>query len=167
MAKSTAGKHRKGKSAIQKRDQQSDSDGKVVAIPRRMQKRMGKGTLLIPAPRDVDAVMRRTKLGRLVTQSTIRAKLAAKAGADHACPLCTGIFARIAAEAAEEERRDGIERITPWWRTIKDNGALNEKFPGGTAAQAVKLQAEGFKIVAGSGKQPPKVADFEKYLVRA
>jgi hypothetical protein len=80
--------------------------------------------------------------------------------------LTTGIFVRVAAEAAEEDRQAGKIRITPYWRTIKDDGKLNEKFPGGARAQAAKLRQEGFTIQAGKGKQPPKVKEFEKYLVK-
>ena len=63
----------------------------------------------------------------------------------------------VVAEAAEEDRQAGKKRITPYWRTIKDDGKLNEKFPGGVRAQAAKLRQEGFTIQPGKGKQPPKV----------
>jgi alkylated DNA nucleotide flippase Atl1 len=55
--------------------------------------------------------------------------------------------------------------VTPYWRTIKAGGKLNEKYPGGAAAQAEKLIAEGHEIVPGRGKQPPKVKDWERKLV--
>ena len=55
--------------------------------------------------------------------------------------------------------------MTPYWRTIKAGGKLNEKFPGGVETQAEKLLAEGHEIEPGRGKQPPKVKDFEKVLV--
>ena len=131
-----------------------------------MRKRFGSGTMLIPKPLDVDAIMRRVRKGRLIVQSQIRDELAKRSKADCACPMTTGIFVRIAAEAAEEDRLAGKKRITPYWRTIRDNGGLNEKFPGGARAQAAKLVREGFTITPGKGKQPPKVTDFEKRLVR-
>ena len=103
---------------------------------------------------------------KLVTVSRIRARLAADAGADHACPMTTGIFIRIAAEAAEEARRAGRTRITPYWRTIKQDGSLNETYPGGAKAQAAKLRQEGFKFEkVGKGAKPPRVVDFEKHLI--
>lgn len=83
-----------------------------------------------------------------------------------ACPLCTGIFVRIAAEAAEEDRRAGRKRITPYWRVIRDDGSLNEKCPGGPAAQAVKLRMEGHQLEAGRGKKLPKVSDFQNRLAK-
>src|SRR5690349_19426304 len=76
---------------------------KVVEIPTAMQKRSGAGKMLIPCPLDVDALIRTVRRGRLVTQSQIRESLARAHKADVACPITTGIFVRIAAEAAEED----------------------------------------------------------------
>jgi hypothetical protein len=104
--------------------------------------------------------MKSARKGRLITLTQIRANLARKAGVDLCCPLTTGIFARLAAEAAEEDAAAGKKRITPWWRTIRDNGKLIDKFPGGGKLQATRLRKEGFKIIPGRGKQPPTVADF-------
>ena len=51
------------------------------------------------------------------------------------------------------------------WRVIKADGSLNEKFPGGVAAQAARLEKEGHTIEPGKDKKPPRVKDFEKSLV--
>lgn len=150
----------------QKLEREHESHGKIVPIPERMQKGFGVGGMLIPRPLDVDAIMRKVGKGKLITQSQLRDELARRSKADATCPLTTGIFVRIVAEAAEEDRRTGKKRITPYWRTIKDNGALNEKFPGGPQAQAKKLRAEGFAIKPAKGKQPPKVKDFERRLIK-
>jgi hypothetical protein len=140
--------------------------GKVVPVPAGMQKRYGTGTMLIPKPLDVDALIRKVSKGRLATASRIRARLAADSGADQACPFTTGLFVRIAAEAAEEDRRAGKKRITPYWRLVRDDGSLNQKFPGGAKAQATRLRQEGFTVERGRGKKPPRVKDFEKYLAK-
>lgn len=154
-----------GKTWRQKLEQEHPNHGKIVAVPPRMQNRFSGGNVLIPRPRDVDAIMRSVKKGRLITTSQIRARLAQAAGADSACPLTTGIFMRIAAEAAEEDARAGKTRITPYWRTIQDSGKLNVKFPGAGKVQAARLREEGFTIEPGRGKQPPRVKDFERYVV--
>ena len=60
---------------------------------------------------------------------------------------------------------EGEKDITPYWRTLKLGGQLNEKYPGGVEAQAARLRAEGYTIEPAKGKQPPKVKDFEKALV--
>ena len=77
----------------------------------------------------------------------------------------TGIFASIAARAAEEMKAEGKEDITPYWRTIKSGGELNEKYPGGVEAQAANLRAEGHTIEPGRDGKPRRVNDFEKSLV--
>jgi alkylated DNA nucleotide flippase Atl1 len=118
--------------------------------------------MVVPRPLDVDAAMRSVRKGMLLTMTRLRARLAAAAGADVACPFTTGIFARLAAEAAEEDRASGKARFTPWWRTIKDGGRLNDKFPGGVKAQAAKLRAEGFRIERGRGANSLRVADFDR-----
>jgi hypothetical protein len=47
---------------------------------------------------------------------------------------------------------------------LKADGSLNEKFPGGTGAQAARLREEGHIIEPSKGKKPPRVKDFEKSL---
>src|SRR5215831_3759245 len=115
---------------------------KVVEIPESMRKRLGTGTMLIPSPRDVEALMRTVPRGGLITVARLRQDLAGKYAADVTCPLTTGMFVRIAAEAAEEDAREGKKRITPYWRVIQDDGSLNTKFPGGVEAQAARLREE-------------------------
>ena len=63
--------------------------------------------ILIPKPLDVDAVVRIIPKGKLVTDVQIREKLAKDNGADTTCSKVTGIFLRIAAEAAEENKSNG------------------------------------------------------------
>ncbi len=124
-----------------------------------------KGRMLIPKPFDVDAIMRKIPAGKLATVEQIRARLARDCGADYTCPLTTGMFLRIAAEAAEEDLIEGREPITPYWRVIKAGGSLNEKFPGGVEAQAARLREEGHSVQPGVGKKPPRVEGFAKLLV--
>lgn len=119
---------------------------KIVAIPARMRRRMGEGTMLVPIPLDVDAAIRRIPPGRVMTTGELRKQLAREFGADITCPLCVGMFLRIAAEAAEERGQDK----TPYWRVVADDGKLNPKFPGGANAQAAALRAEGHAITTGA-----------------
>ena len=138
---------------------------KVVDVPPKMVKRFGNGKMLIATPLLVDALIRQVERGRLVTVRQLRERLAKDFKVDSTCPLTTGIFVRIAAETAGEDFRMGRPEITPYWRVIRDDGSLNEKFPGGVAAQATHLRQEGHTIEPGKGKKPPKVKDFEKALV--
>jgi hypothetical protein len=104
-------------------------------------------------------MIRATPKGRITTVSSIRDGLAKRHLADVTCPITTGIFVRIAAEAAEEEAQAGKTRITPYWRVVKDDGSLNPKFPGGVQSQAEHLRAEGHQIVAGKGNKPSRVVN--------
>jgi hypothetical protein len=61
--------------------------------------------------------------------------------------MTTGIFAWIAAHAADEARAAGEKRITPYWRTLKTGGELNPKYPGGIPALKKLLAAEGHKVI--------------------
>src|SRR6266536_1787448 len=80
-------------------------EAKVVPIPESMRKRFGSGTMLIPNPMDIQALIQQVPEGRLVTQPQIRSALAEVSGANVTCPITTGIFVRIVAEAAQEEAR--------------------------------------------------------------
>jgi hypothetical protein len=131
---------------------------KVVNIPPNMQKRTGPGTMVLPSPHDVESAMRAIRRGRVMPVSRLREYLAGKYSVDTACPLVTGIFVRIAAEAAEEDARAGKSRITPYWRVVKEDGSLNPKFPGGVERQAERLREEGHRIVPATGRKPPRVA---------
>jgi 6-O-methylguanine DNA methyltransferase, DNA binding domain len=144
------------------REKLADSKGlpRVTEVTGKMIKRFGMGTLVIPAPMEVDELMRRVPKGRVTTINELRQALAHKHRTDFACPMVTGIFAWIAAHAAEEAATEGKKRITPYWRTLKANGELNTKYPGGAAAQAKRLRAEGVAIEPGRGKKPPRVREF-------
>jgi alkylated DNA nucleotide flippase Atl1 len=119
-------------------------------------------TMVIPAPREVDALMRRVPSGKVTTIEHLRGALAKRHGTMMACPMTTGIFAWIAAHAAEEERANGRADATPWWRTLKTGGVLNAKYPGGLAEQKRRLVAEGHRV-ARKGRETV-VVEFERAL---
>jgi 6-O-methylguanine DNA methyltransferase, DNA binding domain len=137
---------------------------RIEAITQKIAARWGvEGTMVIPAPREVDAIMRRVPRGRLITIDEIRAALAARHGTTVACPITTGIFASIAARAGEDEA-EGRKRVTPYWRTLKGSGELNPKYPGGLAEQKRRLRAEGDEVVAKGNRA--FVADYERWLAK-
>jgi hypothetical protein len=112
----------------------------------RLAEKWGAGLMLIPAPREVNEIMRRIPQGSLTTIQEIRAELARKHEADYTCPITTGIFAWISAHAAEEAGESGTLDITPYWRTLKTGGELNPKYPGGIEELRRKLESEGHEI---------------------
>ncbi|HEX5054234.1 MAG TPA: hypothetical protein VFZ65_20820 [Planctomycetota bacterium] len=137
---------------------------RVEKVPARLAARWGKGTFVIPAPIEVDAMMRAVPRGKLTTVNEIRAALAQRHRATIACPMTTGIFAVIAARAADEQERVGKARVTPYWRTLKQGGELNPKFPGGVEVLRTRLEAEGHEVEA-RGKRW-FVVDHGKRLAR-
>jgi hypothetical protein len=139
---------------------------KVEPITGRMSQRWGAGTVVIPAPLEVDAFMRSVPRGQLTTVNQIREALARKHGATIGCPITTGIFVWIAAHAADELAFGGEKNITPYWRTLRSDGALNPKYPGGVQEQAARLKAEGHTVEFFKGNKLPKVKDFEKSLAK-
>lgn len=155
---------KKGKKSWAEKLQNDHGLPKVEPIPARNKKQWGTGTLVIAAPREVDALMKRVGKGKLTTINELRQALAAKHHATIACPMTTGIFANIAAHAADEAAQAGKVRITPYWRTLKADGELNPKFPGGVEVLRARLEAEGHTVVA-RGKRL-FVADFAHSLAR-
>ena len=132
---------------------------KVVPLTGKAGERWGPGTMVVPAPMDVDAIMRRVPSGGLITINEIRAQVAARHGATIACPITSGIFAWIASHAAEEAAAEGEAEVTPYWRTLKTGGELNPKYPGGIERQRERLEAEGHQVVP-KGKRWV-VADYQ------
>jgi hypothetical protein len=146
------------------REKLADDKGlpKVCEVTGKLSKRWGEGRFVIPAPREVDALMKQVPRSRVVTINELRDALAKKHRTDFACPLTTGIFSWIAAHAAVEDEAAGKKPITPYWRTLKLGGEVNPKYPGGVEGVAKRLRAEGHKLVS-KGKRT-LVADYEKKL---
>jgi alkylated DNA nucleotide flippase Atl1 len=147
------------------REKLADDKGlpKVCAVTGKMTQRWGTGRMVIPAPREVDALMKQVPKGRVITINELRAILAARHRAKFACPITTGIFSWIAAHAAAEAASAGAKRITPYWRTLKTGGEINPKYPGGVEDIARRLRAEGHTVIQ-KGKRF-LVPDYQRALV--
>ncbi len=137
---------------------------RVEAISDGMRKQWGTGTIVIPAPREVDEIMRRVPKRKLITINHIREIVARRHDATIGCPITTGILARIAAGAAGEDEADGRTAITPYWRTLKAGGELNPKYPGGVTGQKRHLESEGHEVFAKGSRM--FVRDFERSIAR-
>ncbi len=112
-------------------------------------------------PLDYDKVMRLVPLGKLLTIGAIRDYFARRSGADFTEPITAGIFVFIAAWAGFQRTDDK----TPYWRTLKADGELNAKYPGGVAAQKEMLEKEGHTIIQKGRKNIRYyVKDYEKAL---
>jgi len=130
------------------REKLADAKGgpKVCPIDETKSRRWGTGTFVIATPQEVDELMRRVPRGQLTTIDALRQALARRHGATIACPITTGIFAWIAAHAAVEAEEAGGANTTAYWRTLKSNGEINPKYPGGIAAIKRQLTTEGHHV---------------------
>ena len=120
---------------------------KVQVIDSSMRKTWGEGTVVIPAPLEVNALMQQVPHGRLTTINELRQALARKHGSTIACPITTGIFAWIAAHASVELEPAPSSCQVPYWRTLKQKGELNTKYPGGIENLKILLSNEGHQII--------------------
>jgi alkylated DNA nucleotide flippase Atl1 len=114
-------------------------------------------------PSEVVEIMKKVPKGKLVTIVEICKKTAEKHKVKACCSLTTGIFIMTAANAAEEAVKQGKNLNIPYWRTLKADGFLNEKYPGGPEAQKEKLENEGFKVLE-KGKRYV-VQNYQDFLV--
>jgi len=114
-------------------------------------------------PSEVVEAMRKTPKGKLTTINQICRMIAKKHDVEGCCTLTAGIFIMTAANASEEAATEGKNLDIPYWRTLKADGYLNEKFPGGLEAHRKLLERECYQIV-GRGKKL-RVSNYEKYLV--
>ena len=154
---------RKKKAWEEKLNDAKDLPGKIT-MPEKLMERWGKGKMLIPSPIEVNAVMKKVHKGPLITIDPVRQFLGDEHGVKATCPMTAGIFAWIAANAAEEVREKGRKKITPYWRTLKTGGELNAKYPGGVENLKARLENEGHSI-----EQRGKrffVSEFEPKLAR-
>lgn len=121
----------------------------------------GGNRMYFAPPVDYDTIMRRIPCGKLTTVGKIREYFAKRSGADFTEPITAGIFVSIAAWASHQRADDE----TPYWRTLKANGELNEKYPGGAVLQKERLEAEGHTIIQkGRTKTKYYVKDYENAL---
>ncbi len=123
----------------------------------------GGNRMYFAPPIDYDKVMKQVSHGRVITVGEIRKYFAELSGADFTEPITAGIFVSIAAWASEQR----ADHKTPYWRTLKANGELNAKYPGGIEAQKKKLEAEGHIIITkGRSNIRYFVKDYEQALFK-
>lgn len=128
------------------RERISQSEPPVVAtLEGEKAKRFRARTMLIPSPHQVRDAISEIPVGSTLTLKELQLKLARAAAADVSCPFATRICWQLVAEAAEEDRAEGISPVTPWWRVTKDKHP-NPKLPGGSERHCALLGQEGVWI---------------------
>ncbi len=113
-------------------------------------------------PSEIIDIMKKVPKRKLITIAEICKNIAKKHKVQGCCSLTTGIFIMTAANATEEAARDGKDLNIPYWRTLKADGFLNEKYPGGAITQKKLLENEGYTIEK-KGKRFV-VQNYENYL---
>lgn len=132
-----------------------------VITDRKSIEKYGGNRMYFAPPMDYDRIMKLVPHGRVITIGNIREYFARVSGADFTEPITAGIFVSIAAWASYQ--RTGDE--TPYWRTLKADGELNPKYPGGVEAQKERLEAEGHTIIQrGRTNIRYYVKDYESAL---
>jgi alkylated DNA nucleotide flippase Atl1 len=114
-------------------------------------------------PSEIVEIMKKIPRGKVATIVEICKKIAKVHEVKGCCSLTTGIFIMTAANTAEESAKEGRDFGVPYWRTLKADGFLNEKYPGGVEAHKRLLEKEGFKILKKGKKFA--VDEYEKYLI--
>lgn len=124
-------------------------------------KRYGGARKLFVPPMEYDRIMRLVPKGRLITVDRIREYLARSYDADFTDPMTAEIFIMLRAWSSAQRTSDQM----PYWRTLKADGELNPKYPGGIEAQRAALETEGH-VVIQKGRQNARyyVKDYENSL---
>ena len=107
-------------------------------------------------------IMKRIPRGELITIVEICKHVAKKHKVGGCCSLTTGIFIMTVANAVEESIKENEKLKIPYWRTLKTDGFLNEKFPGGFEAHKRLLEKEGFQVIQKGKKFC--VENYQDYL---
>jgi len=128
----------------------------IVDIPKeRLSFFGGAGKMLLPSPTTVAALIEKMPEGKLITTSLICQKLARQFNVQGTCPVTTQ-------KALQAIAHDPSNKVA-YWRVVKANGALINRFPGGAEDQAKRLRKEGFTLDR-KGKTP-KVTNLRESLV--
>jgi hypothetical protein len=102
-------------------------------------------TMLIASPQIVEDYLYNIPPGRQVEPKTLRQDLALEYGAQCTCPVTTGIFIRIVAEANYEAWQQGekaMAELAPFWRVISPETAMAAKLSCGSDFIKQRLDEE-------------------------
>jgi hypothetical protein len=101
--------------------------------------------MLVPTARIVRDYIAQIPRGKSRTIVQMREDLAKTHRAEVTCPMTTGIFVRIAAEAALEDLSQGkkVHEITPFWRLVDEKSPVARKLTCGPDFIAQQRAIEG------------------------
>lgn len=101
--------------------------------------------MLIATPKIIADYISAIPKGHATDIKKMRRDLAVEFNAEYTCPVTTGIFLRIVAEAAYEELSQGksVTEITPFWRAIDKKTTAGKKLSFGYDFVREKREEEG------------------------
>ena len=136
---------------------------KIIELNDEAAKKWGGKTMIIAPPLFYNEIMNKVPKGKVITIPEIRKYIAKSNNVEVTCPLTAGIFINICAWASHQREKN----TTPYWRTLKTDGELNQKYPGGVELQKQKLEEEGHEIII-KGKTNIKyfVKDYENKIYK-
>ena len=109
--------------------------------------RFGGTKMVIAPPMDYNDIMKSIPEGKLTTSMEIRDALARRYRGDYTCQMTAGIFINIVANASKERELQGSKDLVPYWRTLKKDGEINEKFPDSPDELKIMLELEGHEVM--------------------
>lgn len=133
-------------------------EAKIVTLDPEGAKKWGGTTMVVAKKIDFDNLIKKIPEGKIATTNELRSSIARQYKTEICCPLTTGIFTNIVAWASYQRTTN----ITPYWRVLKADGALNEKFPEYPTLQKRLLENEGFSVYQKGKKY--YVKDYEKHI---
>jgi alkylated DNA nucleotide flippase Atl1 len=117
----------------------------LVDISKEGERRFGcSGKMLKPSRASVEALVERIPLGKVLTTSLLRKRLAESRNAQMTCPFLTK---RALMAIAHDP-----EATAPFWRVVMGSGEMIAAYPGGVTQQALHLQSEGVTIADKAGR---------------
>jgi alkylated DNA nucleotide flippase Atl1 len=119
--------------------------------------------IVLVNPSEVTELMQKVPYGKCTTIVEICKTIAKRHNVKGCCSLTTGIFIMTAANAADEAKHENRNLDIPYWRILKADGYLNEKYPGGSESHKELLENEGFTVVK-KGKKC-FVDNYQNYLI--
>ncbi len=129
----------------------------------KMIKKYGGSKMFFAPPIYYNELMKKVPKGKLITIYQMRNYLAKENNADFTDPMTSGIFVNIVAWASYQRNED----ITPYWRTLRSDGELNNKYPEAIELQKKLLEEEGHTIITkGTKNKKYYVKDFENSLIK-
>jgi hypothetical protein len=103
--------------------------------------------MLISSPKEIEDFLYTIPSGTVVSVKQLRQDLAKTHGATNTCPLTTGIFLRIVAEAALEAVAAGKAwtAVAPFWRVVEPKSPLAKKLADGPNIIQAQREREGIQ----------------------